>query len=128
MAKIHGFIKANADYSRKAQEFISVHYPELSHVRVAVTDTIRGRAFPPDLRMAIPFHAYFSHEDGYFHYYVAHELAHITTWNKYRLNAKPHGQEFMAELKRLCPPEYLHYEAGYKPRNAAKAGITKATK
>lgn len=56
---------------------------------------------------------------GYLIWYIAHELAHIAAPE----NAN-HGPLFMAELRKICPSEFQHYELGYKPRNAAKAGIS----
>jgi len=64
--------------------------------------------------------------EGFALYYLAHELAHIAnfdagTWN----SRKPHGPAFMEEFKKLCPVKYQHFETGYKPRNAAAAGISR---
>lgn len=56
---------------------------------------------------------------GYMIWYLAHEMAHA-----YDMCKHMHGPEFMAWLIKLCPEEYLKYELGYKPRNAANAGIT----
>lgn len=50
-------------------------------------------------------------------YYLAHELAHLEA------NTTTHNTQFMAAFKRLCPPELHWYEAIYKPRLAAAAGI-----
>jgi len=50
-------------------------------------------------------------------YYIAHELAHIP------YNCSGHKQDFMNQFAMLCPPEHQHYEYGYKPREAKKAGI-----
>jgi hypothetical protein len=56
-------------------------------------------------------------------WYISHEIAHKHAgWH-----AK-HGPEFMEWLKRICPSESIHFELGYKPRNAASAGITKLFK
>lgn len=59
----------------------------------------------------------------YFNYVVAHECAHAKNWED-GLTNEHHGQKFMAALIAICPNEWLHYEIGYKPRNAASAGIT----
>lgn len=51
-------------------------------------------------------------------WYVCHELAHALDKCKHG-----HGPEFMQYLIQLCPPEYVHHELSYKPRNAKQAGI-----
>lgn len=71
--------------------------------------------------IAIPLHAIKSNRPGYLIYYVSHELAHVFT----SPNSTPHGGEFMANLKRLCPIEFQIYEYGYKPRNANRANVAK---
>lgn len=84
-----------------------------------------GRAYFKKRMITIPFHAINRPKgDGYTLYYLAHELAHIADDDAgTRDRSKPHGPSFMQQLKRLCPPEYWHWELGYKPRNAAAAGI-----
>lgn len=57
--------------------------------------------------------------ERYAEYYLAHEASHA---HKKILN---HGANFMAELKRICHPDIIQLELGYKPRNAAAAGIKK---
>jgi hypothetical protein len=54
--------------------------------------------------------------------YIAHELAHAYQYDEDKYNGN-HGPRFMRWLKILCPPELLHYELSYKPRNAIAAGI-----
>ena len=51
-------------------------------------------------------------------WYIAHEMAHA-----FDTDHSVHGQPFMQWLIRICPAEYIHHELGYKPRNAAAAGI-----
>jgi predicted metal-dependent hydrolase len=51
-------------------------------------------------------------------WYISHEMAHA-----YDNCVHNHGPEFMEWLKKICPKESIHFELGYKPRNAAKAGI-----
>jgi predicted metal-dependent hydrolase len=53
-------------------------------------------------------------------WYIAHELAHA-----YDLTRSNHGAGFMEALKDICPKDAIHWELGYKPRNAAAAGIQK---
>lgn len=52
-------------------------------------------------------------------WYIAHEMSHAFDECRHE-----HGPEFMDWLKRICPQDCIHYELGYKPRNAAAAGIT----
>lgn len=54
-------------------------------------------------------------------WYISHELAHAYTPAMF----ESHGKEFMAKLQEICPVEHVHFELGYKPRNAKAAGITK---
>ena len=60
-------------------------------------------------------------ELGYLQWYVAHEFAHA--FNAAAGTCDIHGPNFMEFLKKICPPEYIHYEFHYKPRNAARCGI-----
>lgn len=53
-------------------------------------------------------------------WYICHEMAHAI--DKCMHN---HGPEFMKILIDICPPEAIHHELGYKPRNATAAGIRK---
>lgn len=54
-------------------------------------------------------------------WYLSHELAHAYAWIHDRCG--DHGPKFMRWLKQICPPDCIHYELGYKPRNAKAAGI-----
>jgi len=81
-----------------------------------VTQT-RGRCYFRDKVITLPSWA-LKREMIYRQWYVCHEMAHAFAG----LKAK-HGPEFMAELKRICPEESLHFEIEYKPRNAIAAGI-----
>lgn len=78
----------------------------------------RGFCYWVSRSITIPTHALVSEQPGYAEYYLAHEMAHAKAGKK-----AAHGPEFMDWLKRLCPPEFVHYELGYKPRNAKAAGI-----
>ena len=53
-------------------------------------------------------------------WYISHEIAHA-----YDKCIHNHGPEFMEWLKKICPENCIHFELGYKPRNAAAAGITR---
>lgn len=56
-------------------------------------------------------------------WYIAHEIAHAMDKCQH-----DHGPEFMGWLIRICPQDCVHYELGYKPRNAAMAGIVDPNK
>jgi hypothetical protein len=106
-----------------------------------VTSSQRGRAynawqFPgSDPRfVTVPLWAWKPGDDGcYIHerdpdygiYYLAHEIAHHLAPAK---KGDVHGPAFMAAFKAVCPKELWHHETGYKPRNAAAAGIAKESK
>lgn len=87
-----------------------------------VTDTVRGRTNYLHMNLTVPLTAY-KWGFEFFLYYVSHELAHIYTSIFVNEPHEPHGPEFMENFKRICPKDYWHYETGYKPRHAAKAGI-----
>lgn len=57
-------------------------------------------------------------------WYIAHEMAHAYLHISGKANDY-HGPNFMSQLIDICPDRCLHHELGYKPRNAAKAGIQK---
>lgn len=51
-------------------------------------------------------------------WYICHEMSHALDTSR-----SHHGPEFMRILQDICPKESVHFELGYKPRNAAAAGI-----
>jgi hypothetical protein len=59
---------------------------------------------------------------GYKTWYISHEISHAIAWN--RSKCADHGPVFMNTLKEICPKYCVHYELGYKPRNAKAAGIS----
>lgn len=88
-------------------------------------DQRRGICYYNDRVITIPMFV-LKHPDrkNYVNWYVSHECAHA--FNFIHSMGKPdgHGPAFMAELKKICPPASLHFETGYKPRNAKAAGIS----
>jgi hypothetical protein len=80
--------------------------------------TNRGRCYYDLKIITIPAHAYESKKEGYFAYYVSHEMAHA-----FAPRGAQHDSSFMAEFKKICPREYQHYEVDYKPKAAMAAGI-----
>lgn len=87
-----------------------------------VVDQDRGRCYYDRKWITIPKWALHCEttKPGHWVWYVAHEISHACVGIGHK-----HGQVFMHCLKRICPPEFLHYELGYKPRNASVAGIRK---
>lgn len=83
-----------------------------------VVNQDRGRCYFSRKWITIPLHAWQRQSDGFLAYYIAHEAAHAYAGRKAN-----HGPKFMQWLKKLCPPDYQHYELGYRPRNATSAGI-----
>lgn len=57
---------------------------------------------------------------AYYTWYFCHEMAHAIDCCKHK-----HGPEFMRILQEICPADCVHFELGYKPRNAQAAGISK---
>lgn len=59
-----------------------------------------------------------SHAQAYRTWYLCHEMTHALVGNQHQ-----HGPVFMKKLVEITPPDAITYELGYKPRNAAAAGI-----
>jgi hypothetical protein len=79
----------------------------------------RGRCYYHAKLITIPVWCISSKRGvGYKIWYISHELAHAMDECKH-----DHGPQFMEWLKKICPPEHIKWELGYKPRNATKAGI-----
>lgn len=85
-----------------------------------VTDTVRGHAYN-DGRFTVPVWAYKSKKEGYFNYYVAHELAHQLRYKKYETDGV-HDFKFYSIFIVICPKDLQHYELEYK-KTASKYGI-----
>lgn len=67
-----------------------------------------------------------SGKPGYIEWYVAHEVAHAIRWRGWsrgfpRPPGGSHGLVFQSILRKVCPPEFYHFEAGYKPRRYKQA-------
>lgn len=90
--------------------------------KIYAVDQSRGRCYYSSKVITIPIWA-IRKNPGYFTWYVSHECAHAYSY----INGTDdiHGPNFMEWLKRICPENAIHYELGYKPRNAAAAGIGK---
>jgi hypothetical protein len=92
-------------------------------VTIYAVDQRRGRAYYKKRMVTIPLWIFERPRgEGYVIWYMAHELAHIADYDAGNKNGN-HGPGFMAQLKKLCPVQYQHFELNYKPRNAAAAGI-----
>ena len=61
--------------------------------------------------------------EKYLDWYVAHELSHM--FAVIRGVNDHHGPNFMSIMRDICPLRSQHYEYGYKPRNAAMAGLAR---
>lgn len=88
-----------------------------------VVDQGRGRCYFRDKVITIPAWVFAKSVD-YKEWYIAHEMAHAMQWIQDK-RSDQHGERFMAWLIKICPPDCVHYELEYKPRNAMAAGITK---
>lgn len=82
-------------------------------------DQDRGRCYGRARIITIPVWVFTRSQikHNYWVWYVAHEMAHASTLGD------NHGALFMKKLIELCPEDCIHYEIGYKPRNAVAAGI-----
>lgn len=84
----------------------------------------RGRCYYQGKVITIPVWAIqkdmAGNHPGYKTWYISHEMAHA-----YDLARSNHGDPFMRLLKEICPPEFVHWELEYKPRNAARNGISR---
>jgi hypothetical protein len=90
-----------------------------------VVDQSVGRCYFTAKVITIPVWALLrGREYGY--WYISHEMAHAMAWITYR--HRLHGAHFMECLKQVCPVHAAHYELGYKPMHATKAGIIKIPK
>lgn len=87
--------------------------------QIFVVNQRRGRCYYKSRTITIPMWAVLQDKSkqGYSTWYTAHELSHVFT------PGADHGPEFMAKLIEICPTSCIEYELGYKPRNAAQAGI-----
>lgn len=84
----------------------------------------RGRCYYREKVITIPAWVIDSPREGYKEYYICHEMSHAILCIA-KIFEEQHGLRFMNVLKEICPPEYIHYEIEYKPRNAVSAGIGK---
>lgn len=94
-----------------------------------VADIRRGCA-KFDGRFTVPLWAYdrrykgksYRGEEGYFTYYVAHELAHELKYKKYGKHSG-HDFEFYEIFMTICPKKLQHFELHYK-KTSSKYGIS----
>ena len=95
-----------------------------------VADTTRGFSHF-DGQFTVPLWAYDKRykgkgsfgEEGYFTYYVAHELAHQLRYKKYGKDGS-HDYRFYEIFMDICPKQFQHFELEYK-KTASKYGIGK---
>jgi len=86
--------------------------------RIYSVKQTRGRCYPREKVITIPVWAIERKDITFKIWYISHELAHA-----YEGCLDSHGPRFMEWLKRICPANCIEHELGYKPRNAAAAGI-----
>lgn len=96
-----------------------------------MVNSVRGRANYPNKYFTIPIWAYNaeynenkeSNGNGYFIYYVAHELSHLISYKVYR-DVCHHDYRFYRIFSEICPKEYQHFELDFRI-SASKYGIKK---
>jgi hypothetical protein len=105
-------------------ESVKTYVRELINLgwKIYAVDQSRGRCYYSSKVITIPTWA-IRRGTIYFTWYVSHECAHA--YNHINKTCDIHGPNFMEWLKRICPENAIHHELGYKPRNAAAAGIGK---
>lgn len=106
-------------------------YPEFLNTNITgyISDSECGRAFYSENKFYVPLWAFdkrfagktYHGDDGYFTYYVAHELSHIISGHK--TGTVGHKKEFYDVFKQICPTEYQYFEINYKP-SCKHFGIT----
>lgn len=96
---------------------------EIERWYLCVVDQNCGKTYPNRFTISVPKWTLDKKGEDYFRYYVAHELAHMVAIKKFGEGG--HGKTFMECFKNICPEELQHHEYGYKPRNAASAGVSK---
>ena len=84
---------------------------------IYVVKQVRGHCWYGSHIITVPLWA-FERSEAYVIYYLCHEMAHAFAGYE-----AAHGPAFMAMLKRICPAGYLHFETGYKLKEAVEAGI-----
>ena len=118
--------KINTEWTRELQ---NKYVPKLcAEARAALTgngrswivlgvNQKRGRCYHAARTVTVPVWSRDNGMPGYATWYFCHEIAHAMT------PGHSHDGVFMEALKRICPPEFVHYELGYQPRMACAAGI-----
>jgi len=94
---------------------------DISHVKGFIADVDRGVAHF-DGQFTVPLWAFdrrhkgrnYRGDEGYFIYYVAHELSHQVYFKKHGYKGR-HNANFYEIFKDLCPKEYQHFELNYIP-------------
>lgn len=108
--------EVEAIYDPSLQEHIQVFHKK--GWRFWAVNQVCGRCYFDKNVITIPAWA-FSRGFAYLSWYIAHECAHaFAGWRVH------HGDKFMRELIRICPKESIHFETTYKPKQAARAGIS----
>lgn len=109
-----------ADYIKKVDTSIIKGY---------IADIRRGHAYADGHQFTVPLWAYdrrhkhtYHGAEGYFKYYVAHELAHQLRYLVFDVKGG-HDFFFYRAFKAICPKELQHFELNYIKR-ADTYGIT----
>ena len=100
----------------------------IGNYRAYIVNQRRGRASYRRGFFTVPLWAFdrrykdnYRGAEGYFKYYVAHELSHILRYIKYNDHGV-HDYRFYEIFMRLCPTDLQHLELNYLP-TSSKYGI-----
>jgi len=95
---------------------------DIGEIKGYVSDLARGYSYSNGRQFTVPLWAYDYKEDGYFTYYVAHELSHQLSYNHSLKGV--HDFIFYEIFMNVCPKELQHFELDFRP-SASKYGISK---
>lgn len=114
-------IFATIEFIESLEGNLKDRYKELSKQgwRFFVVVSARGLCYHSIKTYTIPLWATLESKE-YQLWYFAHEMSHIYAGPKAN-----HGPVFMYWLKKICPPDCIHFELGYNRKSAINAGITR---
>ena len=106
--------------SAKKKNLLSAEEIHLFKITIVYcVDQVRGRAYCNNNTITIPLWCLDTDKGGgYLSWYVAHEMAHILAWKRYKNSG--HDLNFYRCLVELCPPANQKYEYDYMKLSAKR--------